>query len=78
MWNTTIEGPGSYDVFNLNGGWSIGDRYGLRFGVDNLFDVDPELVQANPRGGDTNSDLTNPALYDLLGRRFYLGLNVSF
>jgi len=75
---TTIQGPGSYDIFNLNGGWSIGEKYALRFGVDNLFDTDPELTQSNVAGGDTNSDITVPGLYDLLGRRFYVGMNMSF
>ena len=75
---TTIQGPGAYDVFNLNGGWLIGDRYSLRFGVDNLFDTDPELTQANPAGGDTNTDITLPGLYDVLGRRYYVGMKISF
>ena len=75
---TTQQGPGAYDVFNLNGGWVIGDRYDLRFGVDNLFDTDPELTQSNPAGGDTDTDVTIPALYDVLGRRYYVGMKISF
>jgi len=75
---TTIQGPGSYDTFNFNGGWSFGDNYSLRFGIDNLLDEDAELTQANPAGGDTNSNVTSPGLYDLLGRRYYVGLKVSF
>ena len=76
--NTTIQGPGSYDVFNLNGGYNFGENYSLRFGIDNLFDEDAELTNANPAGGDTNTDQTNAALYDLLGRRYFVGLRVSF
>jgi outer membrane receptor protein involved in Fe transport len=76
--NTTIQGPGSYDIFNLSGGYAFADNYDLRFGIDNLFDEDPELTSSNPAGGDTNSDITSPALYDLLGRRYYVGLKVSF
>ena len=76
--NTTIQGPGSYDVFNLNGGYNFGENYSLRFGIDNLFDEDAELTNSNPAGGDTNSDQTNAALYDLLGRRYFVGLRVSF
>ena len=75
--NTTILGPGSYDMFNLSGGYNW-NNYSLRFGVDNLFDEDPELTSSNPAGGDTNTDSTNPGLYDLLGRRYYVGLKVSF
>jgi len=76
--NTTILGPGSYQTFALNGGWNFSDRYSLRFGVDNLLDEDPELTNSNPAGGDTNSDQTVPNLYDLLGRRYYVGFKVSF
>ena len=75
---TTIQGPGSYNMFNFNGGWSFGENYNLRFGIDNLFDEDPELTNSNPAGGDTNSDQTVPALYDLLGRRYYVGLKINF
>jgi len=77
---TTIQGPGSYDMFNFNSSYNW-DKYTLRFGIDNLFDADAELTQSNPRGpggGDTDSDVTNPGLYDLLGRRWYLGLQASF
>jgi len=76
--STTIIGPGSYDIFNFNGGWNISENYSLRFGIDNLFDEDPELTNSNPAGGDTNSDQTNPGLYDLLGRRYYVGFKVNF
>lgn len=74
---TTIQGPGSYDIFNFNGSYNW-DKYTVRFGIDNLFDVDAELTQSNPLGGDTDSDITNPGLYDLLGRRWYVGIKASF
>jgi len=78
--NTTIEGPGSYDMFNFNASYNW-DKYTFRFGIDNLLDEDPELTQSNPRGpggGDTDSDVTNPGIYDLLGRRWYFGVQASF
>jgi outer membrane receptor protein involved in Fe transport len=77
---TTIQGPGAYDMFNFNGSYNW-DKYTFRFGVDNLFEVDPELTQSNPLGaggGDTDSDVTNAGLYDLLGRRWYVGVKASF
>jgi len=74
---TTIQGPGSYDIFNFSGGYRW-NNYSLRFGIDNLFDADAELTSSNPAGGDTNTDSTSPGLYDLLGRRYYVGLKVSF
>ena len=33
---------------------------------------------ANGIGADTNSDITNPSHYDVLGRRYYVGATVSF
>lgn len=76
---TTVLGVGSYDMFNLNGGY-VWDKYTLRFGVDNLFDKNPPVVGADPFAvnADTNSDQTNPGYYDILGRRWYMGLKVAF
>jgi outer membrane receptor protein involved in Fe transport len=64
-------------MFNLYGSydWS---RYTVRFGVDNLLDEDPRIIGANPAAGDTNSDLTLPALYDVVGQRYYLGFTARF
>jgi outer membrane receptor protein involved in Fe transport len=50
----------------------------VRLGIDNLFDEEPELTNYNPAGGDTNSNVTSPGLYDVLGRRYYVGINMSF
>lgn len=77
---TTIEGVGSYSVFNLNASYAF-ERMTLRAGIDNLFDKSPLIVGANPgapSGGDTNSDQTNASYYDVLGRRFYVGIEASF
>jgi iron complex outermembrane recepter protein len=77
---TTIEGPGSYNMFNFVGSFNW-QNYTLRFGVDNLFNRNALLTQSNPRGaggGDTDSDVTNAGIYDLLGRRWYVGLKASF
>jgi iron complex outermembrane receptor protein len=78
--NTTIQGPDAYDMFNLNASYNY-DKYTIRVGIDNLFEADPELTQSNPLGaggGDTDSDVTNAGIYDLLGRRWYIGVKASF
>ena len=75
---TTILGPNAYDTLSLDGGFSFGENYAVRFGIDNLTDEKPELTQSNPAGGDTNSDITIPGLYDVLGRRYYVGMSISF
>ena len=49
----------------------------MRVGIDNLFDKEPLVVGANP-GVTTASSTTNPGFYDVLGRRFYVGLKASF
>ena len=79
---TTNTGYGSYNLFNLNMGYSLTDDIGLRFGVDNLFNQAPPFGNENP--------LANPAFfqlrgggysvnnYDIVGRRFYVGANMQF
>lgn len=69
--NTNIVLP-SIDYFDLNGSWSINDTVSLRAGVNNLTDEQPNIfspgVQAN----------TDPSTYDVLGRRYYVGLTARF
>jgi outer membrane receptor protein involved in Fe transport len=50
----------------------------LRVGVDNLLDKAPPVVGANPAAKDTNSNQTNAQFYDVLGRRFYVGVKAKF
>ena len=73
---TTIQGTGSYNMFNVYGSfdWS---KYTIRFGIDNLLDEDPRIIGTNP-GVDTNSDQTLPALYDVVGSRYYVGFTARF
>ncbi|HET8697364.1 MAG TPA: TonB-dependent receptor, partial [Gammaproteobacteria bacterium] len=72
----------AYDIFNLSGGWQFGDKYTLRFGVDNLFDKEPPVtgrdIRTTPPDSNTGNGMTNASFYDVLGRRAYIGLNVSF
>ncbi len=75
--STTVQGVDSYDIFSMSATYNL-DRYTFRFGIDNLLDEDAPLTQSNPAGGDTDSDVTNPGLYDLLGRRWYFGVKASF
>lgn len=69
--NTTEVLP-SIDYFDLNGSWSVNDTVALRAGVNNLTDEQPNVfdpgVQAN----------TDPSTYDVLGRRYYVGLTAKF
>jgi iron complex outermembrane recepter protein len=62
------------DVF---GSYRINKVISLRGGVDNLFDFDPNVVGKTP--GTTDAvGVTNPQYYDVLGRRYFLGVQADF
>lgn len=74
-------GIDSHNGFDLFGRYEINQRYDLRFGVDNLFNIDPEVVGATQNEADPSQ--SNNALgssfssHDTFGRRFYVGLRIS-
>lgn len=74
---TPVQGAGSYQMFDAFGSVSLSDKVTLRGGIDNLFDIDPEIVGRNPGVTDA-AGVTMPAYYDALGRRYYMSLDVSF
>ena len=80
---STPQGTGSYSIFNLFGSYSFGKTQ-VRLGVDNVLNKEPLVVGANPGnsvtgiGRDSNADITNPGFYDVLGRRYYVGVKTSF
>ncbi|MET0292058.1 MAG: TonB-dependent receptor [Steroidobacteraceae bacterium] len=77
----------SYNVFDLSGSWNITAALTARFGVENLFDRDPVItgrrvascagcsVEQNPTSG---AGVTEAGFYDVLGRRFYVGMKAKF
>jgi outer membrane receptor protein involved in Fe transport len=69
--NTTVLPTRQYNLFNLSAGYDFTERFSARFGVDNLFDRQPPVVGAQP-GVTNGAGSTNPSIYDVLGRRFYL------
>lgn len=58
--------------FDLMGSWALNDTVSLRAGVNNVGDQQPRVwnpgVQAN----------TDPSTYDVLGRRYFVGLTARF
>jgi outer membrane receptor protein involved in Fe transport len=64
--NTSVSSVWYWDLMGV---YELTSNLTLRAGVNNLFDEDPQLytpfVQAN----------TDPSLYDILGRRYFVGLN---
>ena len=74
--NTAVFPVDSYQSINLFAGYVINDRIDLRMGIDNLLDEDPLIVGATATDG--NAEVTRADYFDILGRRAYLGIKMSF
>jgi iron complex outermembrane recepter protein len=85
---TTIAGAGSYDLFNLTGSFAFTENAVIRFGIDNVFDEAPPILERNvdpnlapfllPGGNFGGANSSNPALYDFIGRRFFFLAQMKF
>jgi outer membrane receptor protein involved in Fe transport len=70
-----------YNYFDLSANWKVKDGIVLRAGINNLFDRDPPIVDAefwgisSPPFGNGN---TFPGVYDALGRNVFVGLTADF
>ena len=73
---TPFAGAASYDLFNLSAGWNINPFVRVVAGVDNLFDREPNRVGAGPNNNGAGN--TEPSIYDVLGRRYYGSVRLSF
>lgn len=60
--------------FDLSGNFVFGERFELYGGVDNVLDEQPPILGFS-LGGDANTDVS---IYDVLGRRYFLGLRTRF
>jgi iron complex outermembrane recepter protein len=65
-----------YDMFDLAGRYTFNDRWNLRYGIDNLLDKQPERTFEDNLTSGYGS--TNANFYDILGRRYYLGMTFGF
>lgn len=75
----TTQNTAAYNLFNLNGSWQFAQNLRLRGGVDNILDKEPPRVGINLAGNNpTNAMGVTNSNYDALGRRYYVGLAVSF
>jgi outer membrane receptor protein involved in Fe transport len=63
-------GVGTYNLFDLNASYAFNDRWQLRLGVNNLTDEGPVTVASSQTGTDT-------AVFDVLGRSYYLGVRMG-
>jgi len=66
----------AYDYLDLNASYDFDDGWlhglSLRIGVENIADKDPPIL-ANPVQANTD-----PAQYDVMGRRYYIGAKYAF
>ena len=71
----------AYDWLDVSGTWRVKDGMTLRFGVNNLLDKDPPIVDqtnfpaSGPPFGNGN---TFPGTYDSLGRQLFIGITADF
>ena len=78
------QGVGSYQIYDLSASYFFGRQLSVRMGIDNLMDIGPPVDGYNPGAGgpgttgySTGSLATNN-IYDTLGRRFYVGMKLTF
>jgi outer membrane receptor protein involved in Fe transport len=69
------QGVDAHSQFDLFADWTFSERYQLRAGIDNLTDAEPEVVGATTTNNALGSTSIN---YDPFGRRFFVGLTMSF
>jgi outer membrane receptor protein involved in Fe transport len=72
VFSPTAVNPKAYNVYDLVGWYDLDERVTLRAGVNNLFDKDPPLFTSY-----SNSN-TDPSTYDVLGRRWFIGVRARF
>ena len=68
----TATSPAAVSYYDLTGSWRINQTFTVTGGVNNITDKQPpffsSFVQAN----------TDPSTYDVLGRRYFIGLKATF
>ena len=66
-----------YNDMQVRYNWGDDDKYGVYFGVDNVFDKKPPLVEQNFASNITGTE-TAAESYDPIGRFMYVGLEFKF
>jgi outer membrane receptor protein involved in Fe transport len=64
--NTSVDAVTYWD---LSASYDLTEQLTIRATVNNLFDEDPQLYTPNVQAN------TDPSLYDVLGRRYFVGIN---
>ena len=71
MMPSPAPGVPAYDLFDVTLLYKFNDKILVRGGVNNVTDEEPPIV-----GGTIGQ--TQPGTYDILGRYYYLGLQLGF
>jgi outer membrane receptor protein involved in Fe transport len=79
-----VKGIGAYNIFDLSMAYAFSPKLQLRGGVQNLLNKAPPISDFNPGDGGPGTPGYNPGniagggAYDLIGRRYYVGVKMSF
>ena len=68
----------AYDIVDMVANYRISDLLEMRFGVDNLFDKQPNIWGAIPGVTDAVGEPEPGGAFDVLGRRYYIGAKITF
>lgn len=70
---------GTYTYVDMAASLQATETVELNFGVDNLFNKEPPLMGFGftGRGGGSDAN-TDPSLYDVIGRRYFVGARLRF
>lgn len=66
------------NYLDLSGNYSVFENTRLRFGVNNVFDNDPPIMDTNVQPPVLGNGNTYPQMYDTLGRWIFVGATVDF
>jgi len=73
---TTVRPVGAYGLLDAFGSFEINKQITVRGGIDNVTGRDPPRVGVNP-GTTAAAGITNAQYYDVLGRRYYMSVQLS-
>jgi outer membrane receptor protein involved in Fe transport len=71
--NFIVEEIEAYDLIDLAFAFDVNDNFTLNMGINNLFDTDPPIIGSNQEQANTY-----PGTYDVLGRDFFVSVNLRF
>jgi iron complex outermembrane recepter protein len=69
--SSAVEGVDAFSYFDLTGRYKVTDTVSVYAGVNNIEDKEPPVV-----GGSAST--TNPGVYDVIGRTFFIGAQAHF